>query len=208
MAPAQCAVRMRGLMQASAIAAAKPLHPRTWLRHSSGTTTIVDAGFWKSLVPKPLRKENRMARSKEWNPATYFIVMFLFVGSMSIQMIALRMQTDQYARQSAVRIGLLREVVDKIRNGEEVDVEGILGTGDAQREANWEESKSYVWLETRLLTTGKVLQGIERDDAMRKPQRQGKSKPSKLRETKSRTQAAASEPQLSKTKTGGLGSFF
>ncbi|KAF4510319.1 hypothetical protein G6O67_002216 [Ophiocordyceps sinensis] len=192
MAPAQCAVRMRGLMQASAIAAAKPLHPRTWLRHSSGTTTIVDAGFWKSLVPKPLRKENRMARSKEWNPATYFIVMFLFVGSMSIQMIALRMQTDQYARQSAVRIGLLREVVDKIRNGEEVDVEGILGTGDAQREADWEE----------------ILQGIERDDAMRKPQRQGKSKPSELRETKSRTQAAASEPQLSKTKTGGLGSFF
>ncbi|EQK98772.1 hypothetical protein OCS_05516 [Ophiocordyceps sinensis CO18] len=192
MAPAQCAVRMRGLMQASAIAAAKPLHPRTWLRHSSGTTTIVDAGFWKSLVPKPLRKENRMARSKEWNPATYFIVMFLFVGSMSIQMIALRMQTDQYARQSAVRIGLLREVVDKIRNGEEVDVEGILGTGDAQREADWEE----------------ILQGIERDDAMRKPQRQGKSKPSELRETKSRTQAAASEPLLSKTKTGGLGSFF
>lgn len=60
---------------------------------------------------------------------------------MSIQMIALRNQTDRYMRQSAVRIGLLREIVEKIQNGEEVDVEKLLGTGDAQKEADWEESK-------------------------------------------------------------------
>lgn len=151
MASLRGAIGLRRLIQASA--ATHLLRPRIGLRHSSSTTpaTVVDAGFWKSLVPKPLRKESRMARaqsrSREWNPATYFIVMFLFVGSMSIQMIVLRKQTDQYLRQSAVRIGLLREVVEKIRNGEEVDVAKVLGTGDSQREADWEESRSRAGLE-------------------------------------------------------------
>ncbi|KAM4055249.1 hypothetical protein HRG_006048 [Hirsutella rhossiliensis] len=186
---------MRGLMRASA---SNPLlRPRIGLRHSSSATpaTIADTGFWKSLIPKPLRKENRKARAqgrpKEWNPATYFIVMFLFIGSMSIQMITLRKQMDQHTRQSAVRIGLLRDVVEKIRNGEEVDVEKVLGTGDAQREADWEE----------------MLQAIEQDEAMRKPQKQEKPS-SESREIKTDPQAATSEPQPSKTKTASLGSFF
>lgn len=106
--------------------------------------SIVDRELWKSLVPKPLRRENRSqvkAKYKEWNPATYFIVMFLFIGSMSIQMIALRTQFDKYVRQSSARIGLLREVVERIQRGEDVDVEQVLGTGEPQKEADWEEGK-------------------------------------------------------------------
>ncbi|POR39372.1 Uncharacterized protein TPAR_00444 [Tolypocladium paradoxum] len=190
------AVRASSLVRAAA-AAAQPLGARF---SSTAPATVVDAGFWKSLVPKPLRKENRKnlkGKSKEWNPATYFIVMFLFIGSMSIQMIALRKQTDQYARQSAVRIGLLRELVEKIQNGEEVDVEKVLGTGDPQREADWEE----------------VLQAIERDEATRKPQKQEKPKRPESQEKKTSTpkshdEAAASDPQLSKAKTANLGNFF
>lgn len=117
---------------------------RLQVRHSStGPANVTDASFWKSLVPKPLRRENRSAwnpRSGQWNPATFFIVMFLFIGSMSIQMIALRNSFDRYRRQSTLRIARLREVVDKIQRGEEVDVEKVLGTGDAKKEADWEES--------------------------------------------------------------------
>ncbi|ETR99198.1 hypothetical protein M419DRAFT_50564, partial [Trichoderma reesei RUT C-30] len=76
---------------------------------------------------------------KDWNPATYFIVMFLFIGSMSIQMIALRNQTERYMRQSSLRLAQLREVVQRIQNGEDVDVEKALGTGDPQKETEWEE---------------------------------------------------------------------
>lgn len=115
--------------------------------YSDAHASIMDRGFWKSLVPKPLRKENRKAlrkktKSGEWNPMTFYIVMFLFIGSMSIQMIALRNSTDRYVRQSAVRIGLLKEIVERIQNGEDVDVEKLLGTGDAQKEADWEEGMS------------------------------------------------------------------
>lgn len=120
-------------------------------RTLSTVPRIAEVSFWKSLIPKPLRRENRQARSanapktswmaKEWNPATFFIVIFLLIGSMSIQMISLRNNFDAFMRRADVRIGLLREVVEKIQNGEEVDVEKVLGSGDPEREAAWEEGK-------------------------------------------------------------------
>lgn len=56
-------------------------------------------------------------------------------------MIALRNSFDRYMRQSDNTIAVLREVVEKIQNGEDVDVEKMLGTGDAKKEADWEESE-------------------------------------------------------------------
>lgn len=78
--------------------------------------------------------------NQQWNPATFFIVIFLFIGSMSIQMIALRNSFQRYMRQSTLRLGQLREVVERIQRGEKVDVEKALGTGDPKKEADWEES--------------------------------------------------------------------
>lgn len=140
--------RSRGLLR---------LSPTTQLLLPSSTRAlstiprIAEVSFWKSLIPKPLRRENRQARNanapktswmaKEWNPATFFIVIFLLIGSMSIQMISLRNSFAAFMRRADVRIGLLREVVEKIQNGEEVDVEKVLGSGDPEREAAWEESE-------------------------------------------------------------------
>lgn len=120
-------------------------------RALSTVPRIAEASFWKSLVPKPLRRENRPVReptapaqpwrSKQWNPATFFIIIFLLIGSMSIQMISLRKNFDAHTRRSEVRIDLLREVVERIQNGEEVDVETVLGSGDPEKEAVWEEGE-------------------------------------------------------------------
>jgi hypothetical protein len=101
------------------------------------------------MVPKPFRKSSdpgaaKNVRSKDWNPATFFIVIFLFIGSMSIQQIALKKSFETFTRQSDVRIGLLREVVEKLQKGEEVDVEKVLGTGDAQKEVEWQQGRSQV----------------------------------------------------------------
>jgi hypothetical protein len=133
-----------GRQSIAALASNSIVHARLGLRFSStAPVTIVEGSFWKSLIPKPMRKANRNKLKtkvkKEWNPATYFIVMFLFIGSMSIQMIALRNQTDRYMRQSSLRVAQLREVVQRIQNGEDVDVEKIMGTGDPQKEMEWEE---------------------------------------------------------------------
>jgi hypothetical protein len=58
---------------------------------------------------------------------------------MSIQMIALKNTHEAFERRATAKIGLLREVIERIQNGEDVDVEGLLGTGDAKREKEWEE---------------------------------------------------------------------
>lgn len=125
--------------------------PRPGARLISMQPRVAESSFWKSLVPKPLRRENKEVRgdggaatkkktkSKEWNPATFYIVIFLLIGSMSIQMISLRKSFDAFMRRSDVRIGLLREVVERVQNGEAVDVEKVLGAGDPEREAEWEE---------------------------------------------------------------------
>lgn len=110
---------------------------------------VAEVSFWKQLIPKPLRSENKVTdpnapkkvKSREWNPATFFIVIFLLIGSMSIQMISLRKSFEAFMRRADVRIGLLREVVERIQDGENVDVEKVLGAGNPERETEWEEGR-------------------------------------------------------------------
>ncbi|KAF7544597.1 hypothetical protein G7Z17_g9825 [Cylindrodendrum hubeiense] len=174
---------------------------RTNIRFSStAPATIVEGTFWRSLIPKPFRRENRTPstkKSREWNPATFFIAIFLLIGSMSIQMITLRHSFDRYMRQSEARITTLREVVEKIQRGEPVDVEKSLGTGDAKKEESWEE----------------MLKAIERDEAARKAQKQEKArqaesiaKAAAIAEMEEATSTTEAAPR--KARTGSLGNFF
>ncbi|KAI9823938.1 MAG: hypothetical protein M1832_002256 [Thelocarpon impressellum] len=54
-------------------------------------------------------------------------------------MIALRSEFAAYSRRADVRIGLLKEVIERVQRGEDVDVEGLLGTGNKAKEKEWEE---------------------------------------------------------------------
>lgn len=54
-------------------------------------------------------------------------------------MIALRNEFAAFSRRADARIGLLKEIIERIQKGEDVDVEGLLGIGDAVREKEWEE---------------------------------------------------------------------
>ncbi|CAH0028891.1 unnamed protein product [Clonostachys rhizophaga] len=182
---------------------------RTHRFASSAPATIIDRDFWRNLVPKPLRKEYREAAAKkgpkkQWNPATFFIVMFLLIGSMAIQMIAVRNSFQRYMRSAEIKIAQLREVVERIQNGETVDVEAALGTGNAQKEADWEE----------------VLRSIERGDAPKKASKPEKSKqsatpkeePAPAQKTKPAEQQEQQAPSSTSNTTGkpsaGFGNFF
>lgn len=100
------------------------------------------------MIPKFLRKSQsppspeQLRRSKEWNPATYFIVMFLFIGSNALNMIAVKKELTAFSRKSDVRIELLRDVIERVRKKEDVDIEGLLGSGDKNKEQEWENGKS------------------------------------------------------------------
>ena len=56
-------------------------------------------------------------------------------------MIALRSEYMLFSRKADTKIKLLKEVLDKIRCGEEVDVDKVLGTGDEQVEQEWADGR-------------------------------------------------------------------
>jgi hypothetical protein len=54
-------------------------------------------------------------------------------------MIALKNEYKAYTRSTDAKIRLLREVIEKVKAGEVVDVEKLLGKGDEGVEREWEE---------------------------------------------------------------------
>lgn len=175
------------------------------IRHQSSAPTVAQLSFWKSLVPKPLRPrpqptvdwgvpDKKKPKSKEWNPATFYIVIFLFIGSMAIQMIALKRDFATFMRRAETRIGVLREVVEKLQRGEEVDVEKALGTSDEEKEKEWEE----------------VLREIERDDILKNPRKNKKENISTAASTPTETKVElASSQNTNPTKpNAGHSNFF
>lgn len=75
--------------------------------------------------------------------------MFLMVGSMSIQMITLKKDFATFTRRTDVRITLLRETIEKLQRGEEVDVERVLGTGDLEHEQQWQDGMWFRGIPSR-----------------------------------------------------------
>lgn len=116
-------------------------------------------------------------------------------------MISLRNRFDAHTRRSEVRIGLLREVIEKLQRGEKVDVEKVLGSGDPEREAIWEEGTSSA--DGCTLEQGANLwNSVERNRKGRrdeKPEEAGQVK-------KSRAIIADCEGRLGPRVTSGYGS--
>jgi hypothetical protein len=90
------------------------------------------------------RHTKKATKSKEWNPATFYIIIFTLIGSQAINLLLLKKDYAAYSRSADAKIRLLKEVIEKIKNGEKVDVERLLGTGDAQKEREWEEGSSLL----------------------------------------------------------------
>lgn len=173
-------------------------------RQYSMVPSVVRKDFWLGMIPKPLRKSapgtalKTKVRSKEWNPATFYIIIFLLIGSMSIQMIALKNEFAAFSRRADARIGLLKEIIERIQKGEQVDVEGLLGTGDAVREKEWEEGTKFLFkLPSVILTRNPtVLQEIERDNDVWEKSRKSKPKHGRNLEES----GATAKPQVTKAR--------
>jgi len=122
-------------------------------RYASSASTgsfprVAQPSLWQSIIPKFLRRKPPPAASvakspasRDWNPATFFIVIFLLIGSQAIQIIALRNELITYTRKADAKISLLKEVIERVQKGEDVDVQGLLGTGNKAMEKEWEEGK-------------------------------------------------------------------
>ena len=126
-----------------------PYRPQTPLcEYSSSVESlprVAQPALWHAIVPKFMRKSDepksnaRIKPKKEWNPATFYIVIFLLIGSNAIQMIALRNDFLNFSRKAEAKISLLKDVLGRVQKGENIDVEGLLGTGNEEQEKEWEE---------------------------------------------------------------------
>lgn len=114
-------------------------------------------------------------------------------------MIALRKEFDAFSRRTDAKIGLLKEIVERIQKGEEIDVEGLLGAGNKEREQEWEEgmllTSQLLTLLLMLATT--VIKEIERDDEAWEQSRNKKSKANQQAED-----SVPTKPQISIVEIG------
>lgn len=145
-------------------------------RHVSSESlpAIVRPSFWRSLTPKFLRSGGptqglQKSIKKEWNPATFFIVIFLLIGSQAIQILTLHRSYDAFSNQAEAKLTSLREVVKRVQSGEDFDIKAALGTGQKAKEREWEEGKPryrpmHKWLIT--LTAFTVIRELEEEDAL------------------------------------------
>lgn len=103
------------------------------------------------MIPRFIRdrKSRGTKKTKEWNPATFYIVMFTLIGSQAIRMLSLKNSYATYTRTTDAKIELLKGVIERIQSGEKVDVEKLLGTGDNAQEREWEEGVSWLFNPTR-----------------------------------------------------------
>ncbi|KAL4918000.1 hypothetical protein BDW62DRAFT_74443 [Aspergillus aurantiobrunneus] len=135
-------------------------HRKPYSTRSDSLPKIVRPSFWASMIPKPLRSRfsspssrqstSSAPKSQEWNPASFYIIIFILIGSQAIRMVALKNEYRGYVRSAEAKIRLLNELIGKVKRGEEVDVERMLGTGDQRVEREWED----------------VLREIEQEDSL------------------------------------------
>ncbi|KAK7514660.1 hypothetical protein IWZ03DRAFT_221997 [Phyllosticta citriasiana] len=144
---------------------------------------VVQPSLWHNLVPKPFRYGSRplSSRLSRWerlrliwrNPATIFIVFGLMMGSNAINLLLLRNSMADYSRKADAKIALLREVFEKVQKGEEVDVEGLLGTGSEESDRDWKEALEEIEGDERSWQSRKRRRAISAES--REPQDSSKS---------------------------------
>ena len=125
-----------------------PLLQRSHWTDSRSVPKIAQPSTWNSItiVPKFLRHRPSDQTSlepklkKPLNPATYLIIISLLIGSQAIRIIQAQNDFQTYMRKADVQIGKLKEVVDALLRGEEVDIEKALGAADEAQELDWEEA--------------------------------------------------------------------
>ncbi|KAI9755584.1 MAG: hypothetical protein M4579_004232 [Chaenotheca gracillima] len=72
-------------------------------------------------------------------PANFFDLYKFSTGFMVALMSPHGLDSENSSEQVKEKVDLLREVIRRVQEGEDVDVEGLLGTGDEVKEKEWEK---------------------------------------------------------------------
>jgi hypothetical protein len=133
--------------------------------------------FWTKIIPKGWRKSRspkeaaayaaeRALGADDRRAGIVFLVLGIVVGSNAIHLLNMKREMLNFTRQTDAKIAALREVIQRVKNGEDVDVKRILGTGDAEHEQEWEQ------VIQELETTDMLWEGRKKREAKRSAERQ------------------------------------
>lgn len=111
---------------------------------------VANPSFWASMIPRFLRRSTEAERAAELAKRTTagaeerrvgltFLFLGILVGSNAINILSLRREMLNFSRLTEAKLEKLREVVQRLKNGENVDVRKELGTGNREAEQEWEE---------------------------------------------------------------------
>lgn len=98
----------------------------------------------------------------------------------------------KFSRQTDARLELLREVVQRVKNGEEVDVKRALGTGDAKQEAEWEEVVKELE-STDMLWEGKLKRDRQKAELQNQKEAKRAEEAARRKEETARQEAESQE---------------
>jgi hypothetical protein len=116
-----------------------------------------------------------------------------------------RKDYENFTRKAEAKLALLKEVIQRLKDGEQVDVERLLGTGDEAKEREWEEGKAPLSGKCqrpyKLLTDAPawctlVLREIEREDSLWR-QKSSKTKGADQQESPEKADESNPAPQTS-----------
>lgn len=93
-----------------------------------------------------------------------------------------------FSRKTEAKLTVLRDVLKRVKNGEDVDVEKLLGTGNPEQEKEWED----------------VMNEIEKTDMLAEAKKKREAKTAAREAAKAVEQEAAAK-ERSEDSSGGKG---
>lgn len=164
---------------------------------------VAQPSLWASLVPKAFRKSKRdskeaarraaerAAGASERRVGITFLFLGIIVGSNAIHLINVKREMLNFTRETEAKLAALREVIKRVKNGEEVDVKKVLGTGDADQEKEWEQ------VIKELETTDMLAEGRKKREAERKEKAERRKREDEERRHSARTNSDGSSNEPS-----------
>ncbi|EPS43911.1 hypothetical protein H072_2098 [Dactylellina haptotyla CBS 200.50] len=119
--------------------------PRRHLSVNSFIPRVLSPSWWSQNLPKGLFAAKKSAPTvrRKWNPAWGYVLLALFVGSQSLNIMALRQERTVFMRRSDSRIKTLQEIIQKIQDGEWApdgeEVRKALRLGKERDDRQWED---------------------------------------------------------------------
>ncbi|KAK6361170.1 hypothetical protein TWF730_004914 [Orbilia blumenaviensis] len=122
--------------------------PRRYLSVNSFIPRVISPTWWSQHLPQGLFKSTVKSTTetvkRKWNPAWGYVILALFVGSQSLNIMALRQESQVFIRRSDARIDTLREIIENIQNGKWAadgeEVQRALRLGKPERDdRQWDE---------------------------------------------------------------------